>query len=184
MPAHEQQGRGNALRREQFLWRNFTNVTNHTKIFYFIALLVFCKFSYWNYRNGLNQVPQSWGPLSSQKNWAVLLLYLLLEIRILVCAQGALRQKFVCVSEIAGHHFPGWVENPKLRTHVHKQPFSSACEKYILQKTKIDVKQLKLYKFIFDVKHLKMNRFIKSISDLIISTWNATFEAPLLLPCY
>ena len=50
-------------------------------------------------------------------------------------------------------------------------------------KQKFDVKQLKLNKFIFDVKQLKMNRFIKSISDLIISTSNATLGAPLLRTC-
>ena len=46
-----------------------------------------------------------------------------------------------------------------------------------------DVKQLKINKFTFDLKQLKMNRFIKSISDLIISTSNATPEAPSLRPC-
>ena len=50
-------------------------------------------------------------------------------------------------------------------------------------KQKLDVKQLKKNKFIFDVKQLKMNRFIKSISDLIISTSNATLEVPSLRPC-
>ena len=43
-----------------------------------------------------------------------------------------------------------------------------------------DVKQLKINKFTFDVKQLKMNRFIKSISDLIISTSNATLEVSSL----
>ena len=50
-------------------------------------------------------------------------------------------------------------------------------------KQKFDVKQLKLNKFIFDVKQMKMSRFIKSISDLIISTSNATLEVPSLRPC-
>ena len=68
MPAREQQGRVTALRWEQFLHRNFTNATNHAKIFYFIVLLVFCKFSYRTYRNGLNQVPQSWDLLGPSKN--------------------------------------------------------------------------------------------------------------------
>ena len=44
------------------------------------------------------------------------------------------------------------------------------------------IKQLKIKKFINDVKQLKMNRFIKSISDLLISTLNATLEAPSLRP--
>ena len=52
-----------------------------------------------------------------------------------------------------------------------------------LNKFIFDVKQLKINKFTFDVKQLKMNRFIKSISDLIISTSNATLEVPLLCPC-
>ena len=52
-----------------------------------------------------------------------------------------------------------------------------------LNKFIFDVKQLKINKFIFDVKQLKMNRFIKSISDLIISTSNATLEVPSLRPC-
>ena len=38
---------------------NIYSEINHTKIFYFIALPVFRKFSYRTYRNGLNQVPQS-----------------------------------------------------------------------------------------------------------------------------
>ena len=52
-----------------------------------------------------------------------------------------------------------------------------------LNKFIFDVKQLKINKFTFGIKQLKMNRFIKSISDLIISTSNATLEAPLLRPC-
>ena len=42
------------------------------------------------------------------------------------------------------------------------------------------VKQLKIKKFINDVKQLKINQFIKSISDLLISTSNATLQAPSL----
>ena len=52
-----------------------------------------------------------------------------------------------------------------------------------LNKFIFDVKQLKTNKFTFDVKQLKINRFIKSISDLIISTSNATLEVPSLRPC-
>ena len=51
-----------------------------------------------------------------------------------------------------------------------------------LNKFIFDVKQLKINKFTFDVKQLKMNRFIKSISDLIISTSNATLEVRSLRP--
>ena len=138
---------------------------------------------------------KSFSPNVAQKIRAVLVLYLLSGIRILVClCTGCGTSKFICVSKITGHHFRGWVENPKLRTPVHKQEFSSACTKYVLRKTKIyikqlklnkfifDVKQLKINKFIFDVKQLKMNRFIKSILDFIISTSNATPEVPSLHP--
>ena len=52
-----------------------------------------------------------------------------------------------------------------------------------LNKSILCVKQLKINKLIFDVKQLKMNRFIKSISDLIISTLNATLEVRSLRPC-
>ena len=52
-----------------------------------------------------------------------------------------------------------------------------------LNKFIFGIKQLKINKFTFDVTQLKMNRFIKSISDLIISTSNATLEVPLLCPC-
>ena len=51
-----------------------------------------------------------------------------------------------------------------------------------LNKFLFDNKQLKINKFIFEVKHLKMNRFIKFISDLIISTLNATLELLSLRP--
>ena len=40
----------------------------HAKISYSIASLVFRKFSYRTYRNGLNQVPQSWGTPSISKS--------------------------------------------------------------------------------------------------------------------
>ena len=40
----------------------------HTKSSYSIVSLVFRKFSYQTYRNGLNQVPQSWGGPSISKS--------------------------------------------------------------------------------------------------------------------
>ena len=51
-----------------------------------------------------------------------------------------------------------------------------------LNKFLFDVIQLKINKFIFDFKQLKMNRFMKSISDLIVSTSNATLEYPRYAP--
>ena len=41
---------------------------NHAKMLYSLISLVFRKFSYRTYRNGLNQVPQSWGTPSISKS--------------------------------------------------------------------------------------------------------------------
>ena len=65
--------------------------------------------------------------------------------------------------------------------NLRKQKFD--VKQLKLNKFIFNAKQLKINKFIFDVKQLKMNRFIKSISDLIISTSNATLELPSLRPC-
>ena len=72
------------------LWRNFTNVTNRTKIFYFIALLISRKFSNQTYRNG----PKNLSRVSS-----IPFQY--------VRARGAVPQKFIYISKITNHHFPG-----------------------------------------------------------------------------
>ena len=52
----------------------------------------------------------------------------------------------------------------------------------VFEKQKLDVKQLKMNKFMSDVKQLEMNRFIKSIWQFIISTSNATLQVPSLHP--
>ena len=60
------QGRGNTL-----MLRTNTkphHLIKHAKTSYFIASLVFRRFSYQTYRNGLNQVPQSWGSPSISKS--------------------------------------------------------------------------------------------------------------------
>ena len=44
------------------------HLIKHAKISYSIASLVFRKFSYRTYRNGLNQMPQSWGSPSISKS--------------------------------------------------------------------------------------------------------------------
>ena len=130
---------------------------------------------------------------SPQKIRAVLVLYLLSGIPILVCSwTGCGTSKIYLCLKDSRSSFSWWVENPKLRAHVHEHPFSSARKRYVIWKTKtcikqlklnkflIDVKQLKINKVIFDDKQLKMNRFIKSFSDFIISTSNATLEVPSL----
>ena len=83
-PSGSQQEKGNTLCWERV--RSLTNLVRHTKVSYLIASVVFSRFSYFTYRNGLHrgtsklaerlQVPQ--------KVRTVLVWYLLLGIRILV----------------------------------------------------------------------------------------------------
>ena len=79
------------------MWR--TNPKPHqlikdAKISYSIVSLVFLKFSYQTYGNGLNQVPQRWGTPSNSKNTNCV---------------SSIPQKFIDVLKITGHHFPRWV---------------------------------------------------------------------------
>ena len=139
MPAHGQQGKGNVLCWEKFLQRNFTNVTNHTNFFLLHSFTCFPKVFVPN-------LPKQSKPSASklQHPWALkkfepCQLYTFCQefsfqyVRV----QGTVPKKFICASKITGHHFPGWVKKLKLRTRVHKHTFSSACEKYLLLKTKI-----------------------------------------------
>ena len=60
-------------------------------------------------------------------------------------AQHVVPQKFIYVSKITGHHFPVWVLNSKLRTHIHNSINSRSLlfAKYmIFWKQKFDVEQL------------------------------------------
>ena len=45
--------------------------------------------------------------------------------------------KFIFVLNVTSHHFSGLAENPNIKTCIHKQQFSSACERYVLLKTKL-----------------------------------------------
>ena len=111
----------------------------HAKISYSIASLVFRKFSYRTYRNGLNRGISKLKVLrASQKVQTVLVRYLLLGICILVhSCTGSGTWK-------TGHHFPGWVYNPKLRTRYHKSinsHFLLFAKDMIFGKQKFEVKQ-------------------------------------------
>ena len=106
-----------------------------------------------------------------KKVLAVLVLYLLSGIHILVCLSTECSTKFICVSKIIAHHFPGWVENLKLRPCIYINSCSLLLAKNMFfRKQKFDVKQLKLTKIILDVKELKINRFIKSVLKLVVSS--------------
>ena len=89
---------------------NPQQLIKHTKISYSLTSLVSRDFSRRTYRNGLNRVPQSWSPPSTQKVRTVLVGYLLSETAFYYThTQGALPQKIICVSEITGHHCAGWI---------------------------------------------------------------------------
>ena len=80
------------------------------KISYSIVSLVFHKFSYRTYRNGINWVPQSWGTRSISKSmnrvssipfaWNPHFSILLDRVQYL---------KNIFMSRRTGHHFPRWV---------------------------------------------------------------------------
>ena len=92
-----------------------TNTKHHqlikrAKISYSIVSLVFRKFSYRIYRNGVNRVPQSWGTLSTSKSTNHVSSILFVgnpHFSIVLHRLWYLKNLFV--SKITGHHFPGWV---------------------------------------------------------------------------
>ena len=61
---------GNTIKEGEKLRTNTKRhqLIKYAKIFYSIVLLVFHKFSYRTYQNGLSQAPQSWGTMSISKN--------------------------------------------------------------------------------------------------------------------
>ena len=106
------------------------HLIKHTKISYSIASLVFRKVSYRTYRNGLNQVPQSWGTLSISKSTNrvssipfvenphfSVLLHRVLYLKIYLCLEGN-RSSFSRVS-------------------LKSEKFSSLSERNYFLKTKI-----------------------------------------------
>ena len=120
---------------------NSRQLIKHAKISYSIVSLVHHKFLYQTYRNGLNQVPQSWGTPSISKSTSHVSSILFVanpHFTILLHRVWYLQNLFMC--RRTGHHFPGWVWNPKPRTRVHdsiNKLFSSVCERYDFRKTKI-----------------------------------------------
>ena len=98
----------------------------HTKISHSIISLVFCKFLYRTYQNGLNRVPQ--------EVWAVLVWCLLLGIRILVhsCTVCGTSKTCLCLENNRSSFF--WMslksETKDTRLQLNKQAFSSASERH------------------------------------------------------
>ena len=81
---------------------------------YSIVSLVFRKFLYRTYQNGLNQVPQSWGTpsISKSKNRVSSIpffrnLHFTLHLHRVQYVKYL--QIFIYVSKLTGHHFPEWV---------------------------------------------------------------------------
>ena len=82
----------------------------HAKISYSIVSLVFRKFSYRTYRNGLNQVPQSWGtPSISKSTNSVSSITFVGNPHFSILLHRVRYLKNLFMSRRTGHHFPGWV---------------------------------------------------------------------------
>ena len=82
----------------------------HAKISYSIVSLVFRKFSYRTYRNGLNQVPQSWGtPSISKSTNRVSSIPFVGNMHFSILFYRVWYLKNLFMSRRTGHHFPGWV---------------------------------------------------------------------------
>ena len=82
----------------------------HAKISYSIVSLVFRKFLYRTYRNGLNRVPQSWGtPSISKSTNRVSSIPFVGNPRFSVLLHRVRYLKNLFMSWRTGHHFPGWV---------------------------------------------------------------------------
>ena len=98
--------RGNAIKEHAMLRTNTKphQLTKHAKISYSIASLVFRKFLYRTYRNGLNRVPQSLGTTSTSKSMSrvsSIVRVSLLGIRILVysCTGCGTSKIYLCLED-------------------------------------------------------------------------------------
>ena len=119
----------------------------HAKISYTIVSLLFLKFSYRTYLNGLNQVPQRWGTPSIPKSAnRVSSIPLVGNLHFSILLHRVWYLKILLMSQRTGHHFSGRVGNLKLRAHVHKSINSLSLlftkDMMIFGKQKFDVKQL------------------------------------------
>ena len=84
----------------------------HAKISYSIASLVFRKFSYWTYQNGLNHVTQGWDTPSTSKSTSCVSSIPFVwnpHFSILLHRVRYLKNVFTYVLKTTGHHFSGWV---------------------------------------------------------------------------
>ena len=113
----------------------------HAKISYSIASLVFRKFSYRTYRNGLNQVPQSWGTPSISKSTNRVSSIPFVgnpHFSILLHRVRYLENWFVSQDNRSSFSRVGLkCETKDARLQLRKQPFSSVCERHNFLKTKI-----------------------------------------------
>ena len=85
-------------------------VIKRAKTSYSIVSLVFCKFSYLTYRNGLNRVPQGWvTPSTSKSTNCVSLIPFVRNPHFVILLHRVRYLNNLFVSKITGHHFPRWV---------------------------------------------------------------------------
>ena len=81
----------------------------HAKISYSIVSLLFHKFSYRTYQNGLNQVPQSWGtPSISKSTNRVNSMPFIGNPHFSILLHRVWYLKNLFMSRRTGHHFLGW----------------------------------------------------------------------------
>ena len=136
--------------------RSLTNITRSTRISFLIASLAFCRFSCVAYQNGLHEIPQNGLQRDTlqvpQKIQTVLVWYLLLRIRILVYSWTGcgISKMYLCLKDNRSLFFG---VSLKFKT---KDARPQTAVSFFLGKQKLDVKQLKINKFIFDIKPLKM----------------------------
>ena len=82
----------------------------HAKISYSIVSLVFPKFLYRTYQNGLNWAPQSWGtPSISKSTNRVSSIPFVGNPHFSILLHRVQYLKNLFMSRRTGHHFPGWV---------------------------------------------------------------------------
>ena len=112
----------------------------HAKISCSIVSLAFCKLSYRTYWNGPKYLKAEVLRLP-QKARTVLVRYLLSGIRILVysCTGCGMSKIYLCLEDNRSSFSQVSLksETKDARPYVHKQQFSSVCERHDFQKTKI-----------------------------------------------
>ena len=131
--------------------QSLTNLIGHTKISFLLAFLVFSRFSCSTYWNGLHGGTSRLRYLESSET--VLVWYLLLGIHTIVysCTECGKSRIYLGFEDNRSSFF--WENLKSKNTDAHPQTVVLFClRNMFLRKQKLDVKQLKMNKFIFDAR--------------------------------